>query len=68
MGIRASGKPIVLLTVILAAVLLIGAYVVIGRTEAEYADMHEVAGHWEGAINVLGQELIIMVHFTVEVD
>ena len=34
MGIRASGKPIVLLTVILAAVLLIGAYVVSGRIEA----------------------------------
>lgn len=68
MGIRASGKPIVFLTVMLAAVLLIGAYVVSGRIEAEYADMHEVAGHWEGAINVLGQELIIMVDFTAEGD
>jgi pimeloyl-ACP methyl ester carboxylesterase len=68
MGSKAVRERVVALTAILAFVLLLGAYAVSGCLAAKDAGVHEVDGHWEGAISVMGQELIIKVDFAVAED
>lgn len=68
MGSKAVRERVVTLTAILAFVLLLGAYAVIGCLAAKDAGVHEVDGHWEGAMSVMGQELIIKVDFAVDED
>ncbi len=58
----------VALVATLALFLLLSACVVSGCTEAQDASFHEIEGHWEGAISVMGQELIIKVDFAVDED
>ena len=55
----------VALVAMLALFLLLSACVVSGCIEAKHASLHEVEGHWEGAIGIMGQELIIKVDFAV---
>ena len=54
-----------ILTVVLSLVLMISAFACSGCMGAEKEHLHEVDGHWEGAISVMGQELIIKVDFEV---
>ncbi len=56
----------VALVAMLALFLLLSACVVSGCIEAKDASLHEAEGYWEGAIDVMGQELIIKVDFAVE--
>ncbi|HXL04107.1 MAG TPA: alpha/beta fold hydrolase [Bacillota bacterium] len=55
----------VALAVVLAFIMLLSACAVDRCIEAKDASLHEMEGHWEGAINVMGQELIIRVDFAV---
>ena len=66
MRAKAARERIVALVAIMAFVLLLGAYAASKCLEAKDAGLHEVTGHWEGAVSVMGQELIIKVDFAVD--
>jgi pimeloyl-ACP methyl ester carboxylesterase len=55
----------VALVAVLALFLLLSACMVSGCVEAKDASLDEAEGHWEGAVDIMGQELIIKVDFTV---
>jgi pimeloyl-ACP methyl ester carboxylesterase len=66
MRMKAARDRIVTLIVILACGLLLSAYGAGRHLEAKDAAVNEVAGHWEGAISVMGQKLIIKVDFAAD--
>ncbi len=62
---RSAKDQAVALITILAVILLLSAGAGKEYVKANDARRHEVDGHWEGAINIMGQELIIKVDFAV---